>query len=84
MIKFIKAPKLFPSIRLLMSILIFFGYCFQYMLKINMSIAIVCMVNNTALGIVNYQNSSGFSDISVQSPEECTASLSHHKPIVTI
>jgi hypothetical protein len=27
----------------------FFGYCLQYMLKINLGIAIVCMVNNTAL-----------------------------------
>ena len=27
----------------------FFGYCFQYMLKINLGIGIVCMINNTAL-----------------------------------
>lgn len=27
----------------------FFGYCLQYMLKINLGIAIVCMVNHTAL-----------------------------------
>ena len=27
----------------------FLGYCLQYMLKINLGIAIVCMVNNTAL-----------------------------------
>jgi len=27
----------------------FLGYCLQYMLKINLGIAIVCMVNNTAI-----------------------------------
>ena len=32
-----------------MTIMAFIGYCLQYMLKINLGIAIVCMVNNTAL-----------------------------------
>ena len=27
----------------------FFGYCLQYMLKINLGLAIVCMINNTAV-----------------------------------
>ncbi|RNA04067.1 inorganic phosphate cotransporter isoform X3 [Brachionus plicatilis] len=76
-----KIPRLFPSVRLLMSLLIFLGYCFQYMLKINMSIAIVCMVNNTALGILSYQNSTELSDAPVLVPDECSSTISHHKPI---
>lgn len=32
-----------------MAVFLFFGYCLNYMQKIDMSIAIVCMVNHTAL-----------------------------------
>lgn len=49
-----------------------------------MSIAIVCMVNNTALGILNYKNTTYSSQTSVLVPEECYSSISHHKPIVKI
>lgn len=44
-----EAPPFFGSVRFLVTIMAFFGYCLQYMLKINLGIAIVCMVNNTAL-----------------------------------
>ena len=37
------------SIRFLLAILGFFGYALQYAQKTNMSVAIVCMVNNTAV-----------------------------------
>lgn len=40
--------------RFLLSMLIFFGYCFNYMQKVDMGIAIVCMVNNTALKEMSY------------------------------
>ena len=33
----------------------FFGYCVQYMLKINMGIGIVCMINNTAVQLLQQQ-----------------------------
>lgn len=42
-------PRFWISVRSLMCVMLFFGYCFNYMQKIDMSIAIVCMVNQTAL-----------------------------------
>lgn len=42
-------PAFFGSVRFLVTVMAFFGYCLQYMLKINLGIAIVCMVNHTAL-----------------------------------
>jgi hypothetical protein len=39
--------------RFLLAIMAFFGYCIQYMLKINLGIAIVCMVNFTALSPIH-------------------------------
>jgi hypothetical protein len=33
----------------MMAIMAFFGYAMQYIQRINMSVAIVCMVNNTAV-----------------------------------
>ena len=44
-----KVPSFVLSIRFMTAVLLFLGYCFQYMAKINLSIGIVCMVNNTAL-----------------------------------
>jgi hypothetical protein len=38
-----------PSVRFLLALIIFAGVAVQYMQKIDMGIAIVCMVNNTAL-----------------------------------
>jgi hypothetical protein len=37
------------SIRFLLALIAFFAYAIQYTQKINMSVAIVCMINNTAL-----------------------------------
>jgi hypothetical protein len=37
------------SVRFMMALLAFFGYAVQYIQRIDMSVAIVCMVNNTAL-----------------------------------
>lgn len=42
-------PRFFPSVRFIVTIMAFLGYSLQYMLKINLGIAIVCMVNNTAI-----------------------------------
>jgi hypothetical protein len=44
-----KAHPFLFSCRFLLAIMAFLGYCLQYMLKINLGIAIVCMVNHTAL-----------------------------------
>jgi hypothetical protein len=41
--------SLLCSYRFLIAIVAFFAYAAQYTQKINMSVAIVCMVNNTAL-----------------------------------
>lgn len=46
-----ETPPFFFSVRFLVTIMAFFGYCLQYMLKINLGIAIVCMVNHTALSV---------------------------------
>jgi hypothetical protein len=45
----VKAPSFIISIRFLIAIIAFFGYAVQYIQKINMSVGIVCMVNNTAV-----------------------------------
>ncbi|CAF0884868.1 unnamed protein product [Brachionus calyciflorus] len=49
MVEVDKTPSFLFSTRFVVTVMAFFGYCLQYMLKINMGIAIVCMVNNTAL-----------------------------------
>jgi hypothetical protein len=51
----------------------FLGYCLQYMLKINLGIAIVCMVNNTAITSLA---SSSFYNQSHMLYEDCPASIS--------
>jgi hypothetical protein len=55
--------KFIFSIRFLISLMIFFAISLQYAQKIDMGIAIVCMVNNTALNgnsthnkTINYYN----------------------------
>ena len=53
-LKLFKEPSFWISVRFLLSMLIFFGYCFNYMQKVDMGIAIVCMVNNTALKEMSY------------------------------
>jgi hypothetical protein len=42
-----------------MAILGFFGYALQYAQKTNMSVAIVCMVNNTAVLLEQQQSKIG-------------------------
>lgn len=42
-------PRLFPSVRLTVTLLICFGLFNQYAQRFSMSIAIVCMVNRTEL-----------------------------------
>jgi hypothetical protein len=45
----VTAPSFVISVRFMMALLAFFGYAVQYIQRIDMSVAIVCMVNNTAL-----------------------------------
>ena len=78
-------PSFLISTRFLTSAILFFGYCFQYMLKINMSIAIVCMVNNTALNRLKASlalNTTLLNSSFVSS--ECGSTISHGKSIVSI
>jgi len=42
-------PRLVPSTRFLLALLVSFGFVVQYAQRINLSIAIVCMVNRTQL-----------------------------------
>ena len=51
-----EVPRFYLSVRFLSACLIFLGVAAQYMQKIDMSIGIVCMVNNTAQK--QHQNSS--------------------------
>ena len=44
-----EAPSFLLSIRFLLALIAFLAYATQYTQKINMSVAIVCMINNTAL-----------------------------------
>ena len=52
-----KMPSFLISVRFLCVILIFFGYCLNFMQKIDMSIAIVCMTNHTAIKMLQQTNS---------------------------
>lgn len=57
-------PSFYFSVRFLMAILLFIGYCLNYMQKIDLSIAIVCMVNQTALDELKRNETGGqFQDI---------------------
>ena len=46
---FVAPPPFWISVRFLIAVLAFFGYAVQYMQRINISVAMICMVNNTAL-----------------------------------
>jgi hypothetical protein len=60
----------------------FLGYCLQYMLKINLGIAIVCMVNHTALqsetSNIQFHNETivPFSNNTIES-SKCVAQITH-------
>ena len=45
------APSFLISVRFLIALISFLGYAVQYIQRINMSVAIVCMVNNTGLAL---------------------------------
>lgn len=46
-------PKLIPSTRFLLALLVSLGFVVQYAQRTNLSIAIVCMINKTELLIAN-------------------------------
>jgi len=52
-----KNPRLIPSVRILLAIMCFSATLIQYTQRINMSVAIVCMVNHTAVDIEIQQQS---------------------------
>lgn len=55
-----KKPSLIISVRLLMALILGFCYLINYMQRTNMSIAIICMVNSTAvLELEAPENSTG-------------------------
>jgi hypothetical protein len=72
---YFKGTRLFPSIRFLIAILLFFGYATQYTQKTNMSVAIVCMINNTAL--LAQTNSTYNNSTSANVTDPCLFKLSH-------
>lgn len=51
-------PSFLISIRFLIAVISFFGYAVQYIQRIDMSVAIVCMVNHTAAAILKQNESS--------------------------
>ena len=61
----------------MMAVIIFFGYCFQYMLKINMSISIVCMVNYTSVNVASNPTTSRSENSSIKY-DECSIKSSNH------
>ena len=77
-----------------MAILGFFGYALQYAQKINMSVAIVCMVNNTAV-MLDKQNKLGLdfnitnyigkeSNSSLKVLNECPRNVDHEQSVVSL
>ena len=46
-------PRLIPSTRFYLALLVCFGFVVQYSQRINLSMAIVCMVNKTRLNPVS-------------------------------
>jgi hypothetical protein len=61
----------------MIAIIAFFGYAVQYIQRINMSVAIVCMVNNTAIkqmlqsSSANLTNANLISNTSSSNQEMC-------------
>lgn len=53
-------PPFLFSVRFMCVILIFMGYCFNFMQKIDMSIAIVCMTNHTAIKMLQQSNTTNY------------------------
>lgn len=88
----IKNPRLVPSVRFLLAILCFLGTLIQYTQRINMSVAIVCMVNHTAVDLTKnsemhlndllmYNNHTKI-DFSDKENDVCyNNKLSHEKPL---
>lgn len=69
-----ETPSFLISIRFLLAILAFVAYAAQYTQKINMSVAIVCMVKHTANE--SYSITSNVSSILANSDSSCEASVS--------
>jgi len=49
----------------MIAIIAFFGYAVQYIQRINMSVAIVCMVNNTAIKQMRQSSSANLTSASL-------------------
>ena len=66
------------------TILLFFGYGLNYMMKIEMGIAIVCMTNYTAVKLLNEQEpSNGLTNLSSMAfNSSMTTSVNNDCPIV--
>ena len=80
-------PSFLCSVRFLSTILIFFGYALNYMMKIDMGIAIVCMTNHTAVRLLHEKDPSfGIANYSYMNDtysddrrDNCPASVATHK-----
>ena len=59
------------SSRLALAVLGFFGFINVYALRVNMSVAIVCMVNQTALKIAEANSSSNDTGSKVETDQQC-------------
>ena len=70
-----KEPSFILSMRFLLAILVFFGYGIQYTQKTGMSVAIVCMVNNTAILLMNNQTSGYISELNYTNQDNYVRSI---------
>lgn len=59
------------SSRLALAVLGFFGFINVYALRVNMSVAIVCMVNQTALKIAEANSSSNDTSVKIETDQQC-------------
>jgi hypothetical protein len=69
------APSFLISIRFLLAIIAFSAYAIQYTQKINMSVAIVCMINNTALEERKHASALELTTTTTALPETTTSAI---------
>jgi hypothetical protein len=78
-------PRLVPSTRFTLALLVFFAFIVQYSQRVNLPIAIVCMVNRTKINehrlIFNHTTTTS-TDLSLDINENIIYSSTTIKPII--
>jgi hypothetical protein len=79
-------PRLLPSTRFTLALLVFFAFIVQYSQRVNLPIAIVCMVNRTKINehrlLLNRTTTTMSSDLSMNIDDNIIYSSTTMKPMI--